>query len=212
MKKLLALLLALVMVAAIGLASAEKLEIVPGTPSKCPIDQFKLWFDTMTQNYGYTFTWSDQAVAEDGFDVYSAVTEDNQMEVKAYTVGGNVSYVVGVSTGTFAITDESGANAFGERLGAVLGGSGLGLLIGEEGFAAVEEKAGNYEAEITPLLYVLLNGFTSEDQLAKGVAGSVTALGYPTGLELYGTTSGDTITITMTVVVASADAQLNTVD
>ena len=65
--------------------------------------------------------------------------------------------------------------------------------------------------ELNPLVEVLTNGFSSDDQLAKGLAAYTTVLGYPTGLGISGTIDGLNVTLTMNIAVTSADGQLNVV-
>ena len=210
MKKCIALLLALLMAAFAIPACAETLEIVPGTPAQCPIDEFKNWFNLSitSSGYDYNFEWDSDPVSEDGFDVYTAKME-NGPEMKVYTVGGNVSHVIGTHTGTFSATDTSSATKFGECLGAVLGGGCSGLAICELGVDELKKVAANFQSEITPLLTTLVGGFTSADKLAEGVAGTATGMGYPVGLDLVGSVSGTDITLTMRIIITSKDGQLN---
>ena len=95
--------------------------------------------------------------------------------------------------------------------GATLGGSLVSLKIGEDGLASISE--GNLDTEmqeaIKPLEPILLSAFMSEENLAKGAAGSVVALGYPVGIEVSGSMNGDEITVNMKVMVTSKDGQLN---
>ena len=211
MKKILALLLVLLMAAAVVPACADTLEIVPGNPANCQIDDFKTWFDMFTGSNGFVFNWDSIPASEDGYDVYTARPADGDMYVKVYTSGGKVSHLIGEASGTFLITDEEGAEKFGEWFGAVLAGGGMGLLIPEEGINAAQTKAITYETELTPLVEVLTTGFEDADSLSKGVAGSITALGYPTGLEMNGNLSGLSVTIHMKVIITSKDGQLKVV-
>ena len=211
MRKILALILVLLMAAAVVPACADSLEVIPGSPANCPIDDFKTWFDMFTGSNGFVFNWDSSPVSEDGYDVYFARPQEGEMEVKVYTSGGNVSHLIGEASGTFLMTDEEGAEKFGEWFGAVLAGGGMGLLVPEEGITAAQTKAVTYESELMPLVDVLTNGFSDTNDLSSGVAGSVVALGYPTGLEMNGTVSGITVTIRMKIAITSKDGQVNVI-
>ena len=63
MKKILALILALAMILAAGLACADTLEITPGTPTNCTFDNFKTYFSLMTSAAGYNIRL-DEAEAD----------------------------------------------------------------------------------------------------------------------------------------------------
>ena len=212
MKKLLALVIALVMLLAAIPAIADTLEVVPGTPANCPIESFKVMYNMAAAQAKVNFVWDDGSVSEDGFDVYTCRSDDGSVEAKVYTVGGNVSHIIGESSGSFSASDYTAANQFGVNLGAVLAGGGTGMLMVEDP-ASINEKAATYQSELQPLIDTLQNGFTDLSQLNNGMASTTVALGYPTGLSLVGDADMSTLTIslTMKVYITSADGQLNIV-
>ena len=211
MKKFAALILAIILAAAVSLAGADSLELVPGTAAECTVDIFQTYFDMISAAAGYDFTWDEAPVTEDGYDVYVAHAGEGMLEMKLYTQEGKFCYVVGAGSGSFATTDSSAANTFGTWFGATLGGTLISLKIGEEGLSAIadENLQTELQSAITPLEPILLSAFLSEENLAKGAAGSVTALGYPIGIEINGAIDGDQISVNMKVIVTSKDGQLN---
>ena len=165
MKKVFALLLALLMAAFVIPACAETLEVVPGTPANCSFSDFQNWFDLSiaSSGYDYTFVWDSTPYSEDGFDVYTARME-NGPEFKVYTVGGNFCYLIATNSGSFQLSDSSGAKSFGECLGAVLGGGITGLFIPEQGINAFQSQISSFQSDINPLLTILMSGFSSPSQ------------------------------------------------
>ena len=208
MKKILALFLALAMILAAGLACADTLEITPGTPTNCTFDNFKTYFSLMTSAAGYNFVWDETAASENGFDVYTAVSEDGAMTTRIYCADGNVSYVQGNGTLIVDMNDQASAQKFGEWLGASFSGSCLGLYAGEEGPTALADVTTQFQNELSPLLTSVTGKLTSDEQMKNGVADVTTALGYQAGLEISGGTEGTVITMNMQIFVASKDAQL----
>ena len=208
MKKILALLLALTMILAAGLAFADTIEITPGTPTGCTYELFKSYFTVLTQSAGYTFTWTDTPSSENGFDVYCAISEGGAMTTYVFCVDGKVSYVHGVGSLTIDMGDQASAQKFGEWLGASFSGSCLGLFAGEEGPNALAGVTEQFQNELNPLLTNVTAGMTSDEQMKNGVADITTVLGYPAGLEISGGTNGTVITLNMQVYVAGKDALL----
>ena len=169
MKKIAALILVIVLAAAVSLAGADSLALVPGTAANCTTDIFQTYFNMICTAAGYEFTWDEAPVTEDGYDVYTARIADGALEMKLYTQGGNFCYLIGEGSQTFKQTDTAAANTFGTWFGATLGGSLVSLKIGEDGLASISE--GNLDTEmqeaIKPLEPILLSAFMSEENLAK---------------------------------------------
>ena len=213
MKKFAALILALILAAAVSLAGAETLALVPGTPAECTTELFQTYFNMISSAAGYEFTWDEAPVTEDGFDVYTAHTAAGPLEMKLYTQDGKFCHLVGEGTQTFSETDTEAANTFGTWFGATLGGSLISLKIGEEGLESISSMADTLDTEmqaaIQPLQPILLNAFLSAENMAKGSAGAVNALGYPVGIQVGGSIDGDQITVNMKIMVTSKDGQLN---
>ena len=208
MKKILALLLALTMILASGLAFADVIVLTPGTPTGCGAELFKAYFTVMTQNAGYNFTWTTTPLSEDGTDVYTALSEDGAMTVKAFCVDGNVSYVLGYGSLSVDTTDQASAEKFGEWLGAALSGACLSIYAGDEGPDAVAGITDQFQNEVTPLLYSVTSKLTSDEKMKNGVADITTVLGYPCGMLISGAAEGTTVNMTMQVYVGSKDTQL----
>ena len=208
MKKILALFLALTMILTAGLAFAGTLELTPGTPTGCSYESFKSYFTLLTQSGGYTFNWNDTPESGNGFDIYSAVSEDGAMTTYIYCVDGNVSHVQGAGQLSVDMSDQASAKKFGEWLGASFSGSCLGIYTGEEGPSALSNAALQFQNELNPLLTSVTSGMTSDEQLKNGVADVTTVLGYPAGLEISGDTDGSVVTLNMRVFVGSKDARI----
>ncbi len=208
MKKILALLLALAMILASGLAFADTIELTPGTPTGCGAELFKAYFTVMTQNAGYAFSWDDNARSAGNSDIWYAVSEDGAMMVYIFCVDGNVSYVQGSGSLTVDLSDSESAEMFGQWLGAALSGSCLSIYIGEESPEDITEVATQFQNELTPLLYSVTSKLTSDEQLKNGVADIATVVNYPCGMEMSGSTDGTTVTLNMQFYVGSKDAQL----
>ena len=210
MKKILALVLALVMLAAAGIASAATLELTPGTPTNCTIDVFKTYFQLLASNAGYDFTWEETPTKEGAYDVYTATTATTPLVIKVYCSGEKVVFGTGEGTITFAATSNTDAlKNFGEWFGVSLADICVCIFIGEQGPQAVTNEVGTkLQEELNPLVLTLQNGLTNLDDLMNGVAGVATCLGYPCGLEVSGTVDGSNITMTMTVAVTGMDGIL----
>lgn len=209
MKKVFALLLTLMMLTA-GLAAAETLELVPGTPENCPFTTFKTYFDMIAQQSGYTFTWADEPAAENGYEVYSAVSADDAMVIKVYVLDGNVCYTDGEGAVTLNMTDASSAQKFGEWFGVSISGGVLGMALGTGDTSVLQdpELETKLQEDIKPLVYILENDF-NEKTLAEGKAAVSTVYGYPCGLEVSGSTDGETVLLAMKIIVSGPEGQIS---
>ena len=210
MKKVFALLLTLMMLTA-GLAAAETLELVPGTPENCPFTTFKTYFDMIAQQSGYTFTWADEPAAENGYEVYSAVSADDAMVIKVYVLDGNVCYTDGEGAVTLNMTDASSAQKFGEWFGVALSNSAICMRIagGDTAFLSDSNFASSLQADVQPLVSILMNDF-NEDTLSKGKAATSTVAGYPAGLEISGSIVDNTsVSLTMRTVVGCPGSEIS---
>ena len=210
MKKVFALLLALMMLAA-GLAAAETLELVPGTPENCPFLMFKTYFDTIAQQSGYQFTWTDEPAAENGYEVYSTVSSDETMTIKVYVLDGNVCYTEGEGTVTLDLSNAASAQKFGEWFGVALSNSAICMRLagGDTAFLSDSNFASTLQADVQPLVSILMNDFNDET-LSKGKAATSTVVGYPAGLEISGSMADETsVTLTMRTVVTCEAGQLS---
>ena len=210
MKRFLALILSLVMICTAGLAFADSLVVTPGAPTGCAFTLFQTYFDILTQSSGYTFNWDSSAVQEDGFDVYSATTEDGAMSIKVHCTDGKVSYVTGEGTIKTKMSDTNGARKFGEWFGVSMAGTCLGLYAGENGADALtQEVSTRFQTELTPMITVIQDGVSNPSKLKNGVAGQTVVLGYITGLEVSGDVDGSDIILTMKIAVTSPDGKVN---
>ena len=210
MKKALLLLLAVILMSVTCLAGADSLEVVPGSPSNCQILLFKTYFDLLTSSSGYNFTWNDTTTAEDGYTVHTAVSETGILTIKVYVKDNCVCFATGEGTTTLSMYDSSAAQTFGEWFGISIGGLVVGMYAGENGPSSLTNAVtSQFATELNPLVEVLNSGFTSEEELANGIAGTTTILGYPTGLEVSGSVNGTNITLTLGIATVNADGQLN---
>ncbi len=209
MKKILALILALMLLAVAGLAGADTLEVEAGTPSGCSIEMFKLYFSAMEESAGYKFVWNDNVYNDGNYLVYSGKSGDDVMTINIYTLNGNVVYAEGVGSISANLSDQAAAQSFGEWFGAAIGGMTFGLYIGENGAASVDVNLTNkFTNDLLPLTTVLTSELSSDEKLANGVVGTATVLGYPTGLEMKGVAMGTSVLMTMKIMVTSSDGKL----
>ena len=210
MKKLLALFLALLMMAAAGLASADSLEFVPGAPGSCPFANFQSYFDMIAAGAGFTFTWDNAPTEEEGFTVYSAASEDGLLQIRVYTQDQNVSHVVALGEVNLDSSDSDSAYTFGQWFGVAISGSAISMSLGagDTSITSDPDLSGKLEADITPLTNLLYNDFDAE-HLAAGKAGTATVLGYPCGLEVSGSENGSNIYLFMKIIVSTPGGQIN---
>ena len=208
MKKIFALLLALMMLFAAGTACAETLEFEPGTPSVTSPEVFKLYFAMIAGQSGYNFTWEDEVGTDGSYSVYTGHSEDGLMSLNIYAMNGGVVYSEAIGTAT--ISDAESAEKFGEWFGAAVGGSVISLLIGEKGTQALDEDATNrFTNDLMGLVAFLQGGSTTDEQLAKGAVYTTTCLDYPTGLEITGIAGSTGVTMSLRILVSVQDGQMN---
>ena len=210
MKKLLALFLALLMITAAGLASADSLDFVPGTPGACTFENFKLYFDSIATGSGFAITWDSAPSEEDSFSVYSAVSGDGLLQIKVYTQDQNISHVIAIGETAFDSSDSDSAYTFGQWFGVAISGSTISMSLGAGDFSVTSDPdlASKLEAEVSPLTDLLMNDFDAE-HLAAGKAGTATVLGYPCGLEVRGGENGSSIFLSMKIIVSTPGGQIS---
>ena len=64
------------------------------------------------------------------------------------------------------------------------------------------------QEDIKPLVYILENDF-NEKTLAEGKAAVSTVYGYPCGLEVSGSTDGETVLLAMKIIVSGPEGQIS---
>ena len=72
-------------------------------------------------------------------------------------------------------------------------------------FALQETKL---QEDIKPLVYILENDF-NEKTLAEGKAAVSAVYGYPCGLEVSGSTDGETVLLAMKIIVSGPEGQIS---
>ena len=210
MKKILALFLALLMMAAAGLAAADSLEFVPGTPGACTFDNFRLYFDSIATGAGFAFTWNDTPAEENSFTVYSAASGDGLLQIQVYTQDQNVSHVVALGEVNLDSSDSDSAYTFGQWFGVAISGSAISMSLGAGDFSVTSDPdlSAKLEADVTPLTDLLYNDF-DEEHLAAGKAGTATVLGYPCGLEVSGSGNDSNVYLYMKIILSTPDGQMS---
>ena len=208
MKKVFALLLALVMLAAAGTACAETLAFEPGTPSACTPEMFKLYFALIAGQSGYNFVWEDDIGTDGAYAVYTGHSEDGLMSLNIYAMNGGVVYSEAIGTAT--ISDAESAEKFGEWFGAAVGGSVIAFYIGENGAESLDASVTNkFTNDLMGLVAFLQNGSTTDEQLAEGMVYTTTCLDYPTGMEISGSADGSGVTMALRILVSTKDGQMS---
>ena len=210
MKKILALLLALMMLTLVGAASAESLDFVPGAPTACTFAGFQTYFTALSGASGYAFTWDANPAEEDAYTVYTAVSADETLKIKVYAQDDNVVFVQAEGVVSLSITDIAAAQKFGEWFGVAITGGVIGMALGAGDNAIVQDPnlEENLKTDLKPLVYILENDFT-EEKLAEGKAAVSTVYGYPCGLEVSGSTDGATVLLIMKVIVSGAEGRIS---
>ena len=210
MKKVLALVLVFIMVAAAGIACADTLEFTPGSPTACAIEAFQLYYTLLADSAGYSFEWEENAVKEGDWDVYSALSSDGSLQIKIYCTDGNIVYAVSEGSITSDMSDTAAAEQFGQWFGVAIMDTCASLFIGEKGVEALTDDVGNrMTADFNALYAAFIGVVASEEDLVKGPALVGTMLDYPTGLETNGSIDGNIINLTMRIVTVSPDSTLN---
>ena len=207
MKKMLALLLAAVMISVCCPVFADTLEIAPGTPAACDIDTFKVYFGALTSGGNYTFTFDDGFETEGDYQVYTASTGDSRSALKVYTRDGNFCFAECAGSMTASVGDTDTAGGFAEWFGAAFGGIILSVYIGE-GNPADQATIEAFNSDIVPLLTDLMAGLSDANRLAEGIVCTGTVLGYPAGMEVNGSVEDITVTLNLRVAVTGTDGQL----
>ena len=210
MKKLFALLMALMMLILVGAASAESLDFVPGAPTACTFAAFQTYFTALSGASGYAFTWDAEPAEEDGYTVYSAVSEDETLKVRVYVQDSNVVFVQADGAISLNVTDAAAAQKFGEWFGIAISGGVIGMALGAGDTSIVQDPnlEEKLQEDIKPLVYILENDFT-EEKLAEGKAAVSTVYGYPCGLEVTGSTDGLTVLLAMKIIVSGPEGQIS---
>ena len=211
MKKLLALalILALMLSAAAGVACAETLDFEPGTPSGVTPELFQLYFSVLEEDSGYNFVWADSAETDGIYSVYSGFSEDGMMTVKLYAVNDGVVYAEGNGDLVIDFNDAESATKFGEWFGASLGGMIFSFQIGDHGLESLnEETVGRYSDELMAMINEVTDNMNDYGKMTNGFANWAVVLDYPTGLETRGSISGSIFYVTMHILVSSADGKM----
>ncbi len=209
MKKIIALLMALMMLAVVGAAAAETLDFVPGAPTACPFAGFQTYFTALAGASGYAFTWDAEPAEEDAYTVYTAVSEDETLKVGVYVQDDNVVFIQAEGAISLKITDAAAAQKFGEWFGVALSNSAICMRLagGDTAFLSDSNLGSTLQADVQPLVSILMNDF-NDDTLSQGKAATSTVLGYPAGLEISGSTNGSSVSLTMRTVVGCPGSEI----
>ena len=199
MRRILALILAVLIMTAAGTACAETaaLQMVPTT---CPPETFILYFDILSRQAGYSFTWVDSVGTEGPYSVYLGECEDGTMLMNIYAMDGSVIYTDCAGSITINDDDAESASRFGEWFGCAIGGSVLSLHLGESGNTSISsEELEKYSADVNNIVSELQT--YTEQQMLNGCVITKPVLDYPTSLEINGTRNGKIVTINIRAVV-----------
>ena len=208
MKKILALVLVFIMIAATGIACADTLDFIPGSPTACSIDGFKLFFNYFTSSAGYSFIWEENAVQEDGWDVYSAMASDGSAKIKICCIDGKVVYVTSEGSFTADRDDSAAADQFGEWFGYIILYPCMSLFIGDKGIEAMNDDVKNRMRTEMITLYTDFESELYDENLIKGMAFISNILDYPTGVEASGSVNDNIININLRIVLGNQDSTL----
>lgn len=207
MKKAISILLALILCAVSCCAFADTLEVQAGTPLNCTFDEFKTQYDT----YGGSqlpVTWEDGSTADGEYEVYTGKAKDGEIEVKVYTIGGKVCYMMGTGSKTVNMTNSSDAKALGEDIGMVLGLGDMVVYFADGG-EYTSDLLSTFTNDLQTIVTSLTGGLSDYTKMKNGIAVAGQALGYPTGLELSSTGEVTSAAITWKLIITSKDSKLN---
>ena len=210
MKKIIALLMVLMMLAVVGAAAADTLDFVPGAPTACPFPAFQTYFTSLAGGTGYTFTWDAEPAEEAPYTVYSAVSEDETLKIRVFVQDDNVVFIQAEGAVSLNITDIAAAQKFGEWFGVSISGGVIGMALGAGNTDILQDPDldTKLQADVQPLLYILENDF-NEETLAAGKAAVSTVYGYPCGLEVNGSAAGETVLLAMKIIVSGPEGQIS---
>jgi hypothetical protein len=205
MKRIIALFLSLLMMAACWTACAETAALQL-SPTACPPETFILYFEILSTQSGYNFTWVDSVEAEGPYSVYLGECEDGTMLINIYVADGSVVYTDCAGSVTIKDSDAESAQRFGEWFGCALGSSVLSLYLGESGNTSLSaDILEKYTADIGSFASELQA--CTERQMLNGLVITRTVLDYPASLEINGTRKGNIVTINMRVMVTGRNAK-----
>lgn len=204
MKRTAAILLALILaLAAVG-AFADTLAIQPGTPIGAPPDVFCSVFDIVSDASGFTFTWEEAPVSEDGYEVYTAHANDVDLDVKLYASDGYVSYAAS-QIKEYKITNSDEAFTIGQWIGGSFAAVAYTAYLADSGDVSGEraEELNDAASQIVEFLGECLD---DNQKLKAGAVTTFTALDHPVACEVSGVATSQEGILTMRVVVAGLDA------
>ena len=210
MKKILALILTVTLLAAAGAALADTMKVEAGSPTVCAPELFQTYFDLVAGSSGYNFTWDPAPATEGEYSVYTATSSDGKMIVKVYAKNGGVVYAEGTGTIPVDLTNSESLRTFGEWFGASISCMGFSMFIGENGAEAFNDGSAmaTFQDDLNSFVTELQGGMNSASEILNGFVITSTILGYPAGLEVKGSLDGGSVTLAMRVVVCSKDGNL----
>ena len=86
MKRISALVLALIICAVALPAHASELDFQLGSAFACGFDTFRLYFDALTADSGYAFSWDESTLeAANGVKLHTAANEDRRVRYPCST-------------------------------------------------------------------------------------------------------------------------------
>ena len=131
MKKTYALLLALIMLITTNIASSETLEIRMGTPSACPLETFRLSFETTQKEAGSIILWNENPVNYNDYMVYSGLSEDETTAIMIYTMNDCIACATVLGQLTIEYNDQASAEKLSSWLSTAISGMTFGFYVGE---------------------------------------------------------------------------------
>ena len=135
---------------------------------------------------------------------------DETLKVGVYVQDDNVVFIQAEGAISLDITDTAAAQKFGEWFGVSISGGVLGMALGTGDTSVLQdpELETKLQEDIKPLVYILENDF-NEKTLAEGKAAVSTVYGYPCGLEVSGSTDGETVLLAMKIIVSGPEGQIS---
>ncbi len=205
MKKVLSILLAFVLAALAPCAFADELT-VQAVPTGVSPGLFTALFEFVTSQGDYSYTLEENAVSEDGYEVYTAHANGIAMDVKAYAADDTVEYVIGTAI-EYKINSPEEAGKLGTWFGGSLANAVFTVYFGGGG-ENTDEAMAALNASVDEFLTFLQETLSNYDNLKRGAAMTTSILGYPTGIEISGAANSKSATLNLKFIITGKDGQL----
>ncbi len=211
MKRISALVLALIICLVALPAHASELDFQLGSAFACGFDTFRLYFDALTAGSGYAFSWDENALeAANGVKLHTAANEDATCQVSLFDIDGLVAFECVVIMDT---QDAAAAENAGGWLGTAMMSGAYALYMAENGALPSSELQAASIEELTALSGVMSEADKSGGEDASdSYAYAGTLCGYPAGMTVYLIADETSQSLIIEFMLLSKDANLGVIE